>query len=371
MNPVDYNSHHWNLQSVNINYKVPTAPNVQTNSDNVYSVDKTIGNNQRIIETKPPTAPIFSEVENKKDRATVINTRMTKEALCKRAIALDASSAPAYIDLARLLNKGGSTTILEDGTTMTKTQLCKRAIYLDPNFALAYSTLGHLLLKGESTTLKNGVRMTREELLKKAMSLFIRSIDLDPNDAKAYIGLATIVPLEGVTLENGVRMITNELFKKAIDLDPSNANTYLFFGRHLVDSTFFNKTQIMTGIQLIKRAIDLDPSNSDAYCALGIRLSKGESITFENGTRMTRIQLIKRAIALTPNCSVLYSNLAAYVPAGKSTTLENGTRMTRIQLIKRAIALDPSNETNKISLRKIEASERAAALKAEAKCLIL
>ena len=110
----------------------------------------------------------------------------------------------------------------------------------------------------------------------EARALFERAIELDPNYAPAYVGLARVdmdsatqgwAPDPGQALERA-----ETLARRAITLDGSSSSAYAVLGHALV---FFGDYD--RALEELKRAIELNPSNADAYSALaGVLLWTGD-----------------------------------------------------------------------------------------------
>ena len=181
----------------------------------------------RAIEMLPAVGDVYSNMGHCMealgiDEVTLRGEVMSPEMIYKRAQTYSPELPQPYTDLGAFLDDELAT--LEDGTVMTKDQLYKRSISLylsekisDPATSRCYSNLANMLPDGGATTLEDGTVMTQEELYKRAISI-------DPDFSNAYNNLGTCIPFGGTTrLENGTIMTKEEVFRKAVELNPNNS----------------------------------------------------------------------------------------------------------------------------------------------------
>ncbi len=110
----------------------------------------------------------------------------------------------------------------------------------------------------------------------EARELFTRAIELDPNYAPAYVGLANVdlkAVTQGWTPNPGEALERAEGFaRKAIELDESNPGAHAVLGNVAVYFGEYDR-----GLRELKRAIDLNPSDAEAYGGLvGVLLWTGD-----------------------------------------------------------------------------------------------
>ena len=123
-------------------------------------------------------------------------------------------------------------------------QYFERAIQLDPQYAQAYSGLADCYL-----ALSEFSSMPRAEAYSKSISAAERAISLNPNLAEAHTTLGFI------RLSRDWDYANAELeFKRAIELDPNYANGHQFYGVYL---TAVGQTD--AAIKQTHRALELDP----------------------------------------------------------------------------------------------------------------
>jgi class 3 adenylate cyclase/TolB-like protein/Tfp pilus assembly protein PilF len=142
-----------------------------------------------------------------------------------------------------------------------------RAAAKSPNSLEAYD----LVLRGRHL-MHQVARSSNAE----ARALFERAIQLDPNYAPAYVGLARVnsdSATQGWTPDPSQALERAEtLVQRAIALDSSNSSAHAALGLILV---FFGEHD--RALEELKRAIDLNPSDADAYRGLtGVLLWTGD-----------------------------------------------------------------------------------------------
>jgi len=126
---------------------------------------------------------------------------------------------------------------------------------VDPKVLDAY-VQGEYHLKGRG-------RGAGDEEPKKAREYFQRAIDLDPNFAPAYVGLA----LAHDTLSQGEPddlVIVRRLAEKAIELDPASSDAHAELGQAMAEAWDWKGWE-----GEYRRAIALNPNNADAHSCLG------------------------------------------------------------------------------------------------------
>ncbi len=158
----------------------------------------------------------------------------------------------------------------------------------------------------------------RLETVTQAREQFEQAIELDPNYAEAYSGLADSLLLLYINhsaisaKETFAR--AQEALDKALELDPELADTYASLG--LLKATMWGQTrsgpEYDEAEEAYKRAIELNPSHSQAYAwyaGLFIKPEQSEKA----------IKLLRKAIELDPLARIPRSNIAArYAQMGRN-----------------------------------------------------
>jgi TolB-like protein/class 3 adenylate cyclase len=138
-----------------------------------------------------------------------------------------------------------------------------------------------------------------------------------------------LTPVGGITKDG---LIEGErLFRKAIELDPQMARAYvglayvysLMYGYGFTDSPEQALSKLMAAAQ---KAVELDPNNNRAHCALGQALSW-------NGNRAQALVEFDRAEALGPNDADTLATIALNVASTESARA--------VRLAERAVFLNP------------------------------
>jgi serine/threonine-protein kinase len=129
----------------------------------------------------------------------------------------------------------------------------EQAIELDPDFALAYARLGQAVYNQSGSPLPRNVRRD------SAMTLARKALELDETIGEAH---ATLGLLHDIGWE--WRLAEAE-YRKAIELSPSYANTYMWFGEMLRE---FGRAE--EALELTLRAKELNPQDPTVRFQLGM-----------------------------------------------------------------------------------------------------
>ena len=163
--------------------------------------------------------------------------------------------------------------------------------------------------------------------LNKGIDYFNQAIEIDPNYALAYAGLAEAYRtsvLSADRLPNGVFPKAKAAAQKAIELDDSLSEAH----RNLGAVEFFYDWDWKESENQYQRALELDPNNADAHWAYAILLS--------NTLRHTEaLAEIKRARELDPlNLMIIMAEGVCLNAAGKPDEALAG--------LQKALELDPN-----------------------------
>jgi TolB-like protein/class 3 adenylate cyclase len=122
--------------------------------------------------------------------------------------------------------------------------LFEQALELDPNYALAYVGLANV-----NQTYGNFGNIPPKELYPEAIEFLEKALSIDPNSGEALAALATIKATYLWDWEGA-----EEDFKRAIEMTPNAANIYYWYS-----FTITHKGRHDEGINLLQKALDLDP----------------------------------------------------------------------------------------------------------------
>jgi len=167
------------------------------------------------------------------------------------------------------------------------------------------------------------------EDFKKAIGYFLKAIEIDPNYALAYCGLA-----DTYTLQNQYGGIPNyrivpparKAAKKALELDSLSAEAQTSMGGVLTSEGKYSLAK-----KRLEKAIDLNPDYILAYHWLGINLQSMGEFGEEVG-------VYEKALQLDPMSPIIASNLA-------SSYAFNGQVKKSMEQFKKNIALFPDHPT--------------------------
>jgi hypothetical protein len=205
------------------------------------------------------------------------------EALCREILVSDPSNPYALCAVANLLPMDGLWTCVSDRPSITKRGLYLDIIDIDPSYSIAYTCLSNIMASDEIVTLNNGVQMSSEQLVLKAL-------ELDPHDASFYHTLAFNMSGTDTLVIGGVTMTARDLFLKALELTPG-----MYCAMHVL-ATRMNDTEsirlpdgrVMTQRMLFLEVIRLHPKMWLTYEWLSFTMGLTESVVLPDGRSMTR-----------------------------------------------------------------------------------
>jgi serine/threonine-protein kinase len=169
--------------------------------------------------------------------------------------------------------------------------LCQRAVDLDPNFAPAWALLGDLL---REQFVAFGGNETYEVARAKAYAAFQRALALDPKQADAHLGLASLYDqmdfdpaasaaevARASALEPGNQKIlwmqgydadvqgrfddALSTFRRARELDPLNADVVIQVG-----NTYYRANKLAEAAAAFRSALAMQPSIGSVHYRLGL-----------------------------------------------------------------------------------------------------
>jgi TolB-like protein/class 3 adenylate cyclase/Tfp pilus assembly protein PilF len=170
----------------------------------------------------------------------------------------------------------------------------KRAIDLDPDYALAYSGLADLYIY-------NLKKLSQLEAIPIARDYATKAISLDSTLSEP---LTTLGFIQSAFDYDWVK--AKNTLKKAISLNPNYPTAHLFYG-NLLQYTGQNTE---AGISEIKKALALDPLSSNLNYVLGRNY-------YYAGKNDSSYEQLKKTLALTPSFNLAKGNLAYILLANK------------------------------------------------------
>jgi TolB-like protein/DNA-binding winged helix-turn-helix (wHTH) protein/Flp pilus assembly protein TadD len=159
----------------------------------------------------------------------------------------------------------------------------QQAINMDPNYALAYAGLADsYILKRIYALLQPGEKLQQME--SKAKSAAEKALEIDDTLAEAHTSLGLIK----ATIQNNEAEIERE-YKQAIALNPNYATAHHWYALHLNDEGRFDEA-----ISEIRRALEIDP--------LSLVINSDVGIVFSSARQYDQaIEYFKKAMEMDPN----------------------------------------------------------------------
>ncbi len=192
-------------------------------------------------------------------------------------------------------------------------QAFQKAIDLDPNYALAYVGLADATQRlSEYSTL------SQSEVLAKAEPLVRKALQLDDRLGEAYASLGNL------SMMKGDMPAAESAFQRAIELSPNYSMAYMWYGGFVLGK---DKKK---GVSVLEKALELDPLSDRVNVNLGYAL-------LTSGRTDEAVERYRRAIEIDPGLPGGYEGMAdAY-----GDTLNQPEEAVRFH--RKAIEADPGN----------------------------
>jgi tetratricopeptide (TPR) repeat protein len=248
-----------------------------------------------------------------------------------------------WVNVARSMQLQKINKLEISGGPLDAKQIFLRAIELDPNDSLAYTCLGNELQLDETIELPSapGRLWTRQQLILKAL-------DLNSHNPTAMWQLAdTLYPGEVITLPDGSKMNEEQLCMKAVHLDANDTFALRALARRILPDW---SIRLASGAPATKESLYLqvmlaDPLDFVAVANLvkSLFAAGKSSKEFPDGTEKTITELILLALSIEPRLSDMWNILAMLTPPGELQTMPNGEKLSQTDLFLRAIAANQSD----------------------------
>jgi TolB-like protein/cytochrome c-type biogenesis protein CcmH/NrfG len=174
----------------------------------------------------------------------------------------------------------------------------ERATQIDPEYAEAYAGLADSIL----LLFNNHAAIPREEMISEGGAALEKALELDPDLAEAHASLILYNSKIWDETRTGPGLAEAErAFRRAIELNPNNASAYMWFAS--IRST---QERFEEAIELYSRSLALDPLGRIPYANLpGLYAQMGE---YEDA-----LDLYMEAVRTHPEWPTAYQNLAAHL----------------------------------------------------------
>lgn len=144
------------------------------------------------------------------------------------------------------------------------------------------------------------MRQATRDSIDRAIMLFARATELDPNYAEAWASLGGAFQLKGMFLSMGDLLLrAMDALRRALDLQPTLASAHAWLGM-----TQLNLGGVDEAILSLRQALALEPDNAQGHQAMARALWMGKAQVPE------AIDHLRRAIALNPEGGYSYLQLA-------------------------------------------------------------
>lgn len=220
----------------------------------------------------------------------------------------------------------------------------RQAIQIDPQFALAYAGLAEAAIP-----LAFRSELPPENIFPTAKNDAIRAIELDPSLGAAYVSLALI----NIWHERD-RLAARSNVTRALEISPNSADAHLANGTLL-----FFTGQESAGLAAMRRAVEIDPLN------LRNMIVEAQFLNF-GGRSAEALEIAKNTLELNPNfylghLMMITAQLELGLYDEAVASAEVGMRMNTVDSLPAALRIYALNRSGKAAeaeegLRKLAAS---------------
>jgi adenylate cyclase len=197
-------------------------------------------------------------------------------------------------------------------------QMFQRAIELDPDFAGAWAGLAtaHVYLFG----------CDNEPHLEKAREASDHALKLDPESAEAHVAAG-----QGLSMEQRYADAAKK-FERAIELDPTLFDAYYYYGR-----SCFKSGDLEKSLRLFQRAQDVRPEDYEAIYLLGLVLRQLGRNEESRDADARASKCMRKHLELNPDDARAYG-------LGAGSLARLGEREQARQWCERAMSLAPDDD---------------------------
>ncbi len=201
-------------------------------------------------------------------------------------------------------------------------QMFQRAIEIDPEYALAYAGLADC---SSFTFMYSDASKTIQD---KAVTASLKAVELNPELAEAHASRGLALSLDEPS-DEGQRE-----YETAIRLDPNLFEAYYFYGR-----SCFGQGELDKAARLFQQAAEVRPENFDAPLLLAAVYRGLGREDLVRACRRQALDVIEAHLELNPDdVRAVYSGAIALVDLGE--------RERGLEWAARALAMDPDDSTN-------------------------
>jgi non-specific serine/threonine protein kinase len=172
------------------------------------------------------------------------------------------------------------------------------------------------------------MRTAGRDALDRAITLFERAVELDPNYASAWAALGGAYSLKGGFL--GMSALLEKAIaplRRALGLNPSLVNAHVWLG-----SALAGLGRIDDGIDLLRKAVEIDPRNADAHQTLA------RAYWLSNGKVAEGIAELRKALALNPEAGYTHLQLSMLEALSGNLDAAEAAARQAIELQERAMS---------------------------------
>ncbi|MGR3973319.1 MAG: hypothetical protein QRY72_01900 [Candidatus Rhabdochlamydia sp.] len=277
----------------------------------------------------------------KEERVTLIDADFTQQQLYMRAITQTPTLSIAYVALGDVFEENSVIEGLET-PLCSKKMLYLKALELNPDEITAYTRLADTLAKDETVTLHQEV-LTPEQL-------YLKAIEYGVDESKPYFQLAKMISSEGILFQ-GTVLSQEMLYKQGLERDHAYPEAFFQLAvllKHAKTCQIGSKSY--TKKQLLCEAMRQGFVTSLSYVMLADLLDKHEKVILK--TSLSKKELYLEAMKINEQEARAYVGLGSCMNKDSRIVLHSGRKFSQLELYLEAIRINPEEARGYVALGK-------------------